>query len=204
MAAPGMLGVILEMEESTMAQMLHGTDHRAEASKVQELLLQMKGELVWFVRLSADNVLMMNFGSPHLRVREPNPHNPANSQAVIDALERRIVTPAGRWRLIIWQSEWSVTTKFYACSRSDTNDEKINTALRQLDGQKLTSIKQTDGDGACSLEFDLGGSLQIGPPEPSGTDLENDEAQWTLFFENGDYISYTSTGKLQNKSEEQG
>ncbi len=204
MAAPGMLGVILEMEESTMAQMLHGTDHRAEASKVQELLLQMKGELVWFVRLSADNVLMMNFGSPHLRVREPNPHNPANSQAVIDALERRIVTPAGRCRLIIWQSEWSVTTKFYACSGSDTSDEKINTTLRQLDGQKLTSIKQTDGDGACSLEFDLGGSLQIGPPEPSGTDLENDEAQWTLFFENGDYISYTSTGKLQNKSEEQG
>ena len=204
MAAPGMLGVILEMEESTMAQMLHGTDRRAEASKVQELLLQMKGELVWFVRLSADNVLMMNFGSPHLRVREPNPHNPKNSQEVIDALERRIVTPSGRWRLAIWQPEWSVTTKFYACSRSDTSDEKINTTLRQLDGQKLTGIKQTDGDGAYSLEFDLGGSLQIGPPEPSGTDPENDEAQWTLFFESGDYINYTSTGKLQNKSEEQG
>ena len=91
-----------------------------------------------------------------------------------------------------------------AQSRKLSGSEKINTALRQLDGQKLTSIKQTDGDGACSLEFDLGGSLQIGPPEPSGTDLENDEAQWTLFFENGDYISYTSTGKLQNKSEEQG
>ena len=203
MAAPGMLGVILEMEESTMAQMLHGTDRRAEASKVQELLLQMKGELVWFVRLSADNVLMMNFGSPHLRVREPNPHNPKNSQEVIDALERRIVTPSGRWRLAIWQPEWSVTTKFYACSRSDTSDEKINTTLRQLDGQKLTGIKQMDGDGAYSLEFDLGGSLQIGPPEPSGTDPENDEAQWTLFFESGDYINYTSTGKLQNKSEEQ-
>ena len=180
------------------------TDRRAEASKVRELLLQMKGELVWFVRLSADNVLMMNFGSPHLEVREPNSHNPANSQVVIDALERRIVTPTGRWHLAIWQPEWSVTTKFYACSRSDTSDEKINTTLRHLDGQKLTGIKQTDGDGAYSLEFDLGGSLQIGPPEPSETDLENDEAQWTLFFESGDYINYTSTGKLQNKSEEQG
>ena len=73
----------------------------AEATNVSELFLQITGELVWFARISADNVLRMDFGSPHLKIREPIPHDPGNSQAVIDALERRMVAPTGRWHQFI-------------------------------------------------------------------------------------------------------
>ena len=139
-------------------------DRDAEASKALALLLHVKGELVWFVRLSADNVLRMDFGSPHLKIREPNPHASGNSQAVIDALGRRMVTPTGKWHLFISEGEWSVTTKFYACSRSDTNAEHINATLRQLDGQRLVNVNRKNERHGWSLEFDLGAILHINSP----------------------------------------
>ena len=176
----------------------------AEASNVLELLLQIKGELVWFVRISADNVLRMDFGSPHLKIREPIPHDPGNSQAVIDALERRMVAPTGRWHLFISKSEWSVITGSYTCSRSDTNVEKIRATLGQLDGQRLVNVNPMSEPGDCSLESDLGGVLRISSPEPLGGGQESEEVQWTLFFENGDYVSYTNDGNLQRKGQEHG
>jgi hypothetical protein len=174
----------------------------AEASNVLELLLQIKGELVWFVRLSADNVLRMDFGSPHLKIREPISLDRGNSQAVIDALERRVVAPTGRWHLFISEAEWSVITKSYACSRPDTNVEAINTALRQLDGQRLVNVNQINEHGDCSLEFDLGGVLHMSSPELFGGGQESEEVQWTLFFEGGDYVSYTNGGNLRRKDQE--
>jgi len=137
------------------------SDKAAEATKVLKALLKMKGELVWFVRLSADNVLRMDFGSPHLKIREPHPHASGSNQAVIDALERRIVMPRGKWHLFIAEGEWSVVTKFYSCSRSDTNIENINATLGQLDGQRLVDVRQSNGCNDWILEFDLGGTLHL-------------------------------------------
>jgi hypothetical protein len=177
-------------------------DRDAEASKALALLLHVKGELVWFVRLSADNVLRMDFGSTHLKIREPNPHASGNSQAVIDALGRRMVTPTGKWHLFISEGEWSVTTKFYACSRSDTNAEHINATLRQLDGQRLVNVNRKNERHGWSLEFDLGAILHINSPESLDGGEQNEEVQWTLFCEDGNYASYTNDGNLRHKGHE--
>lgn len=169
-------------------------------SKALKLLLEMKSELVWFVRRSTDRVLRMDFGRPHLKVREPNLHKPENSQAVIDALERRLVVPAGQWHLFVAEGGWSVNTTFYACGRYDANIENIDATLAQLDGQRLVNVSQSDGP-SWILEFDLGGSLHLSPPKPLGEGPVDDKVLWTLFYENANYVSYTMGGHLTRKGQ---
>ncbi|MBN8890549.1 MAG: hypothetical protein J0H91_09675 [Rhodospirillales bacterium] len=120
--------------------------------------------------MSADNVLRMDFGDVHLKVREPDPDLSGRSQAVIDALGRRIVMPTGKWHLFISEREWSVATKFHSCSRADTDAEDVNAALRQLDGQRLVAVARRGGGSDWVLEFDLGGVLRIGAPTPPASD----------------------------------
>ncbi len=168
-------------------------DRVAAASKALERLLEMKGEFVWAVHLSGGNVLRMNFGAPHLKIREPNPNVSGKSQAVIDALGRRMVIPKGIWHLFIYDGEWSVTTKYYACSRSDTDPEKLNEPLRQLDGQKLINVIRRNEENDWIFEFDLGGILRIYPSKESGEDW-SDEHQWILFHEDGNNVSYKNDG----------
>ena len=177
------------------------SSHDPAASEALNLLLQMKGEFVWFVRISADNVLRLDFGSPHLKIREPYSPKAGDSQAVIDALGGRMVLPRGKWHLFV-KGEWSVTTKFYTCNVSDTDIEKINKTLRQLDGQKLTDVKQSNGLNDWILEFDLGGSLHLSPSECPEEAQENEDGQWTLFLEDGDYLWFTNDGDLKRKGQE--
>jgi hypothetical protein len=174
-------------------------DHDAAAAKTLELLLELKGEFVWFVRLSADNVLRMEFGSSHLKITEPYPHVAGSSQTVVDALERRIVTPRGKWHLFIAEGEWCVTTKFYSCSRSDADAEKIGMALRQLDGQRLVDVRQSNGYHDWILEFDLGGFLHLKSPDSLEESQSKEDVQWTLFYQDGNYVSYTTGGGLSHK-----
>ena len=172
------------------------SDRLADANEALRFLLRMKGEFVWFVRLSADNVLRMDFGKPHLKIREPSPHLPENSQAVIDALERRIATPTGQWHLFIAEGEWTVETKYYSCKRADTDSVTIDKALRQLDVRKLKNVHLLSGYNDWMLEFDLGGNLRMYWPDRPKEAQEAGDSQWTLFHEDGSYVSYTSDGRL--------
>ena len=165
--------------------------------ETRNALLEIKGEYIWFVRRSADQALRMDFGSPHLNIREPHPHNPERSQVVIDALERRMVAPEGKWHLFVFEAEWLVTTRFHTCKRSDTDNEKTDRALLQLEGQKLVDVSQTDGR-SWLLSFDLGGSLHLTPPDLVESQRD-DDSLWTLFYEDGNYVSYTNGGVLQDK-----
>jgi hypothetical protein len=141
----------------------------------------------------------MDFGNPHLKIREPIPHVPGASKAVIDALERRQVIPTGRWHLFVNEGDWSVITKNNSCSRMDRNTKKIDATLRQLDGQRLIDVRQSDEGIGYILQFDLGGLVHLNFSEfPEGTQKQ-EKFVWTLFFSDSSYVSYTGVGDLIEK-----
>jgi hypothetical protein len=119
------------------------------------------GEYAWWVRKGADDVLRLEFGSPHLVVYEPTPLAPDASRTVVDALGRRMVEPIGKWHLFVEDGDWAIVTKSGGTRRFDADRARAAAALRQLDGQKLTSVDYLHRINGWHLRFDLGGSLTI-------------------------------------------
>jgi len=113
--------------------------------------------------------LRLEFGNPHLVVQEPMQLSQDSSRTVIDALGRRIVEPAGKWHLFIEDGDWAIVTRSYGTRRFDADRARADATLRQLDGQKLTSVDYLDRTGIWYLKFDLGGSLTISRSHQSTT-----------------------------------
>ena len=143
-----------------------------------EILSSLRDEFVWFVRCGEYGVLRRDFGDPHLSVREPS-STAGKSERVAIALQRRLVTPAGKWHLFIEYGLWSVEAGGFRCNRADEQFDAR--AFNQLDGQKLISVAYAPESAEWVFRFDLSGMLSI-----RGQQLEAEQdAQWMLFSENG-------------------
>jgi len=147
------------------------------------------GEYVWGVQKGADYTLMLEFGSPHLFVREPARLGPDAGQITIDVLGRRMVAPTGKWHLFIDDGEWSVFTKSHSTRRFDTDRTRVDAALRQLDGQKLASVDYLEDAHTWRFNFDLDGSLIIARSSPAEADW-NEQSAWVLFYEDRSWIAF--------------
>jgi hypothetical protein len=149
------------------------------------------GEHAWGSRLSADAVLRMDFGAPHLRIREPS-----SRLDVHEVFRRRLAIPTGRWHLFVESGAWRVKIKDEEGTREDaesqdaTRRERVTRCLSRLDGQIVRAIaRETD---AWRFIFDLGGTLTIADAaEQGGT-----EADWTLFGEDGTVMSWRRDHKF--------
>jgi hypothetical protein len=157
-----------------------------------------EGEYVWWVRRGADDVLRLEFGNPHLVVHEPMPLSQDASRTVIDVLGRRLVEPTGKWHLFVEDGDWAVVTKSCGTRRFDTDHARADAALRQLDGQRLTSVDYLHGTKSWHLRFDLGGSLTINRCTPADN-ARSAESVWTLFSEDGAWFSYRNDMRVAHK-----
>ncbi|MGO9673132.1 MAG: hypothetical protein ACLPSF_03010 [Methylocella sp.] len=154
-----------------------------------EILSSLRGEYVWFVRSGDYGVLRLDFGNPHLTVREPSP-TAGKSERLAIALQRRLVVPAGKWHLFIEFGLWSVEAGGFRCSRLDGQfDER---AFGQLDGQKLISVAYTPESAEWVFRFDLSGVLSV---RCRHLDAERYD-QWMLFFENGGCLYCENTNRI--------
>ncbi len=165
---------------------------RTEHARAEALLATLVGEHAWGSRVSADAVLRMDFGAPHLRIREPSPRAHEHEGNVRAALERRIAVPTGRWHLFVEAGEWGVRAKTEVCDRIDaesadtTRQRQVTRCLSSLDRQILRETAWIASEGLWRFTFDLGGVLSIADGvEPGAT-----EADWTLFAEDGTILSW--------------
>ncbi len=149
----------------------------------------MRGEYVWFVRCVEYGILRLDFGAPHLSIREPA-SIAGDSPRVSAALQRRLVVPTGKWHLFIEYGLWSVEAGGFRCSRTD--DPCDTKALGQLEGQKLTSVRYVPEAGEWVFDFDLSGKLSIGCPKSS----PEGESQWILFFEDGTCLAFDDAAHI--------
>jgi len=150
------------------------------------------GQLVWQVRRGVGTFLTMEFGQPHLSVREPIEPRHSTAPRVRRDLRRRRVSLAGDWHLWIQHADWKIDAANASLRSDDEPDAGRDEVLRDLDGQKLLSA-EVDPAGKWTLRFDLGATVEIWPARYDADEL------WSLHPWQGDAIVW-HRGRAQPQS----
>lgn len=147
------------------------------------------GSPAWLVRRGHGSFLTLEFGEPHLKIREPKvaPPEITNEQART-ALQRRLVIPRGDWHLWIYCCHWRVLSTNTEVAWSESPDAEIDKAARILDGRHLVSVEVDPSKGTSVFKFEQGAHLQTWP-YGKGAD-----EQWMLCMKSGDVFRYREDG----------
>lgn len=137
------------------------------------------GQLVWNVKRGVGTFLTMEFGAPHLSVREPIVPKSAVSPRGQRALRRRRVFVEGDGHLWIQHADWKLETAHGMLASADHVDTELDEALLDLDGQRLQSAVVESAANRWQLKFDLGATLDIWPAKYEA------EVLWSLHAWNG-------------------
>jgi hypothetical protein len=78
--------------------------------QLDEMLGLLVGQFVWAVKRGHGTFLTMEFGKPHLVVREPSASTSQNPQ-VSKLLARRMVGVIGDMSLWVRDAQWAILTK---------------------------------------------------------------------------------------------
>ena len=132
------------------------------------------GKPCWCVAKGYGSFLTLEFGKPHLNIREPVVASRNATKRVRESLARRRVYPRGEWHLWIYCCDWDVFCKGRRVGGSST-DLRIRAAADVLDGQKLIRFSISSRTAQCSFRFDLGAVLTTRP-------FDRWREQW-LFYE---------------------
>lgn len=155
---------------------------------LEDIFRPVVGRLAWSVRKGHGSSLTVEFGSPHIAVREPIAASPGASEKVRRNLAKRRVTLVGEWHFWIQYAQWRIQTANFAATSEMEEIALIDDALDELDGQKLLSVTLGSTPQAHTLNFDLGGSLHIWPS------FENYDDQWSLYDANGSIVIFKRDG----------
>jgi hypothetical protein len=131
------------------------------------------GELCWGVRPGHGSFLTLEFGKPHLEIRERAIAKHDVSAGVRSRLASRRVDVRGEWNLWIYCCDWEVLSAGKHIGDSSTK-VKIRAAADFLGGQKLVRFSQSARNSGSEFEFDLGAKLRTRP-------YDSKSEQWMLF-----------------------
>lgn len=151
------------------------------ATRIQDLFKPLLGQLAWGVRCGYGSFLTLEFGKPHIAVKEPIVASPGSSERVRRALRRRRVSAVGDWHLWIQYCEWKISV---VDGSQDSRSVGISAdeCLLDLDGQRLVSMATGSLPNSWKFAFDLGGALEVWP----STEYEATDDMWSLYGWNGD------------------
>ena len=148
------------------------------------------GQLVWSVHRGMGTFLTMEFGSPHLSVREPVSVTLDHTARVLRNLRRRRVYIVGDWHFWVQYSDWKLSTAGAILEHRSPIGSPLDECLNDLDGQRLLSVEAGSGTNSWVFKFDCGGVLETWPS------TEIPDTQWSLHSWNGDIAAYQSDGAL--------
>lgn len=131
------------------------------------------GRPCWNVKPGYGSFLTLEFGKPHLDIREPMVATKGSSPKVRALLARRNVFVHGEWHLRIANCSWEVLSNGKHVGNGSTK-RRMRRAAAVLDGQKLTRFSFNSKGRQCVFEFDLGAVLRTIPYDRKGE-------QWVLF-----------------------
>jgi hypothetical protein len=158
--------------------------------RIEALFAPLVGQLVWQVRRGIGSFLTLEFGMPHLSIREPIAPRASRSPKVRRNLMRRGVYVTGDWHLWVQYGDWVLSTFAGALTSEDPAGSPSDECIRDLDGQRFLSVESGDTKGSFAFRFDLGGVLEIRPS------AEISDNQWSLYIWERDIVSCSSAGKL--------
>ena len=154
--------------------------------RIRSSLRRLYGLACWSVRRGHGSFLTLEFGRPHLRLREPY-RSSAKSKRVRAAAAARLATVHGDWHLWIYCCDWAVFEgeRLVGDSRSK---QSIDRAARFLDGQRLVKAWVVPRGMRSVFEFDLGGRLETKP-------CDRAREQWLLYEPNGNVLAIRADRK---------
>ena len=136
-------------------------------------------------------MLTLEFGPPHLEIREPITANASASADVRAHLARRHVVPVGEWHLWVYCCHWRLLVRGDRVADCEDADDTLIEAAREIDGQKLVGVVVNQPRGTSCFQFDLGACLETWPYE----DGSDDEEQWMLYTPQGQVLSFLADGR---------
>ena len=140
----------------------------------EEMLRRIIGEICWGVSYDRQLNLSLNFGEPHLRIRDPRPN------AKSPSLRRRGVTPSGTWWLWVRIARWQLEIPSLHSVSGTSSIRKIGHAIRELEGECLSDCEVARTTGKTVLTFDAGSTLRI-----SRFSKTDEDDLWTVYGPNG-------------------
>jgi hypothetical protein len=163
----------------------------ATTQQVQDLIRPLIGQGAWNVRGGYGSFLTLEFGKPHVAIREPIKPNLESSARVQRNLRRRRIFVQGDWHLWIQYCDWKISV---AEGSLDSGSANISSdeCLLDLDGQRLVSVESGALPNSWKFAFDLGGELELWP---SVTYAPTDDL-WSLHRWNGDIAALRSDGTV--------
>jgi hypothetical protein len=131
------------------------------------------GKPCWNVKVGHGCFLTLEFGQPHLEIREPISGAKRATKRVRDHLARRGVFVHGQWHLWLRYCDWVVLKNDKRLGGSSTKTG-ARRAADFLNGQKLIQFSVSPGSAETVFKFDLGATLRTSPCDARGE-------QWLLF-----------------------
>lgn len=135
------------------------------------------GKPCWGVKRGSGSFLTMEFGRPHLRIREPQVTPTDLSRRVRASFARRLAIVHGDWHLWIYCCNWVVREGVKVVGDFSTG-RRVDRAVAFLDGQKLLSVSLRSRGAGTIFRFDLGGELETSP-------FDRKSEQWLLYEPSG-------------------
>jgi len=148
----------------------------------------------WGVRPGYGTFLTLEFGQPHLRVREPKQLTGEESSRVKHLLERRTVTVHGDWHLWVYCCNWAVHQNGTLVGDS-TSEERIKLAAEILDGQALESFDYVWRGCKSHFTFDLGARLVTSP-------CDRKSEQWLWYQPTGKVLTLRADKKYSHQKKD--
>ena len=160
--------------------------------QARNLFRPLLGQLAWQVRGGYGSFLTLEFGAPHLAVRDPITPKHARSKKIKRALQRRRVHIYGDWHLWIQYCAWKITVTGGSLDSETIGTSSPEDCLVDLEGQRLTSVESGSLPNSWQFQFDLGGVLELWP-SPT---YEPHDNLWSIHPWNGDIASLQADGTL--------
>jgi hypothetical protein len=142
----------------------------------------------WNVKKGYASFLTLEFGQPHLEIREPVQDIRAKSAKVRRNLSVRRVYVHGEWHLWVYACKWRVLAENVPVGYSSSSTRRIEQAANELDGQALREVVVNTRTAKTVFKFDIGVQLETKPYDKASE-------QWLLYEPSGYVFVWRADGK---------
>ena len=157
---------------------------------ISKIFQPIYGKPCWQVQQGYGSFLTLEFGDPHLHIREPRQASEQATEKVRKNAARRSVYVHGDWHLWIYICDWRIYLKDQELADNTSNRRTIKKAIVALDGQALTKV--TVNQALKSIfEFDLGCRLEV---FPNYDDFDKTVDLWLLYEPSGCVFTLRADG----------
>lgn len=149
--------------------------------QIKKFFTSFIGQTVWQVRRGHGSFLTMEFGAPHLSVREPIVPNPDTCGRVRRNLQRRHVDITGDWHFWVQYGEWRLSTDDGALTSDDFPGTPFDECLRDLEDSGSLPSSPAPANGLVRSALIWAGAWKSGRLSKSRT-ISGVSTVWTVIL----------------------